>query len=256
MIPKIIHYCWFGKKELPDIVKHCIKSWERVMPDYEIRFWNEENVPINDFKFMKDAYSVGKYAFVSDYARYWILKQYGGFFLDSDVEVLKRFDILRGESIFFAFNKHIKQSVLFVNPGLIIGVEPNNEVIGEILQKYNSISFLGHDGKPQLQYSSPRILTDYLLRKCGLEIKDCIQRLNNGIVIYPTDYFDPINPRKLFGNKLEMTDNTIGIHHCAASWVPMKKKVLMFLSIVSRNVFGDALIDLLRGKEQMKYKSL
>ena len=254
MIPKIIHYCWFGNNPMPKIVLDCIQSWHEIMPDYEIKLWNESNVPINDHKFMRDAYSVRKWAFVSDYARYWILSKHGGFFLDCDVEALKRFDQLAENKIFFSFNKHVKKSVLFVNPGLIIGVEPNNKTISDILNFYDSISFLNKQGNPQLQYSSPRILTNYLIKQKGLMIKDELQVLSDDILIYPTEYFDPINPRKLFGNKLEKTENTVGIHHCAASWVPLSKKIKLWLSIISRNVFGDETIDRIRGKEKTKYE--
>lgn len=253
MIPKIIHYCWFGSNPMPPIVLKCIESWKAKMPDYEIKLWNEENVPIKEYKFMKDAYSVKKWAFVSDYARYWILYQYGGFFLDCDVEALDSFEKLRNQNIFFAFNKHVKKSVLFVNPGLIIGAIPHCNIIKDILDKYDSVSFLNEVGKPNLHYSSPRILTNYLIENSNIEIYDKVQHLSNGVTIYSTDYFDPINPRKLYGNKLEITPNTVGIHHCAASWVPRSRKIRLYLSIIIRNIFGDKLIDTLRGKEKMVY---
>jgi mannosyltransferase OCH1-like enzyme len=94
-IPKKIHYCWFGGKELPDSAKKCIESWKTYFPDYEIKEWNESNYDVNKTIFTKEAYQIGKYAFVSDYARFDILYNYGGIYFDTDVEVIKPFaDIL------------------------------------------------------------------------------------------------------------------------------------------------------------------
>lgn len=249
MIPKIIHYCWFGDNPMPEIVQKCIESWKRVMPDYEIRKWDESNVPYMHYDFMREAYKARKFAFVSDQARFWVLQQYGGFFLDTDVETLKPFDDLCDNQCFFAFGKHVKKDVLFVSPGLIMGAEAGNQTIKGIFQLYSSLHFL-KDGVPQLQHSSPRTITKYLLEYEGLEIKDECQMLQNGIKVYATDYFDPINPRTLtIGSKIDLTPNTYAIHHGTASWVPRSKKIARVVSILLRRIFGDTLIDKVRGKE-------
>lgn len=250
MIPKIIHYCWFGPNKKPEIVKRCIDSWKKFMPDYEIKEWNETNVPIEEHKFMRDAYKLKKWAFVSDYARYWVLQQYGGFFLDTDVEVLKSFDVFVSNKLMFGFAKHVKKNVLFVNPGLVIGVERGNNVIGEIIKRYNNVNFITEDGTANTRLSSPRMLTKFLLETKSLRIKDELQHLEGNITIYPTCYFDPINPRKLFGNKLELSNETYAIHHGTASWVPKSQKRRMIMSIVLREIFGDSLIDKIRGNEK------
>ena len=95
-IPKIIHYCWFGKKEKPEIVKKCINSWTDKLKEYEIIEWNEDNFEMNSNRFITEAYRLGKYAFVSDYVRLYALYEYGGIYLDTDVEIYKEFseDIL------------------------------------------------------------------------------------------------------------------------------------------------------------------
>lgn len=250
MIPKKIHYCWFGNSPLPSIVEKCINSWKEIMPDYEVIRWDETNVPYQEYNFMREAYSVKKYAFVSDQARYLILKEHGGFFLDTDVEVIKRLDDLRENKCFFAFNKHVKRNVLFVNPGLIMGAEKNNKTIDEIFKIYCNIHFLV-DGVAQFKYSSPRILTNYLLKFKGLKIKDEYQKLPDDIKVYATDYFDPMNPRTIIaGSKIEITSNTYSIHYGAASWIPFQKKFLRVISIILRNILGDDLVDKIRGKEQ------
>lgn len=250
MIPKILHYCWFGNNPLPPIVEKCIKSWKTIMPDYEIIRWDETNIPYQEYNFMKEAYELKKYAFVSDQARYFVLKEHGGFFLDTDVEVIKRFDDLRENICFFAFNKHVKKNVIFANPGLIMGAEKGNKTIENIFNIYCKLHFY-YEGKLQLKYSSPRILTKYLLENEGLEIKDKCQQLSNNIKIYATDYFDPINPRTIIlGSKVEMTNNTYSIHHGAASWVPLHSKVARIISIILRKILGDNFIDNIRGKEK------
>lgn len=177
MVPKIIHYCWFGPSPLPPIIKKCLASWKEVMPDYEIKKWDENNIPIDKHRFMKEAYDAKKYAFVSDYARYWILNQYGGIFLDCDVEILRPLDELMETPVTFGINKHIKRNVVFVNPGLFIGVEPRHPLMTEILNFYDSISFLDKEGKANLRNSSPRILTKILAENYGFLIIDKTQIL-------------------------------------------------------------------------------
>ena len=100
-IPKIIHYCWFGKKDKPDIVNHCINSWKKVLDDYEIIEWNEDNFDVESNTYVKQAYESGKFAFVSDFVRIKALYDYGGIYLDTDVEVFKKFDDLLDNESFW-----------------------------------------------------------------------------------------------------------------------------------------------------------
>jgi hypothetical protein len=248
MIPKILHYCWFGGNSYPPIVEKCINGWQEKLPDYKIIKWDETNVPIASFQFMKEAYQQKKYAFVSDHARYWVLSQYGGVFLDTDVEIIKSFNpLLSSDSCFFGFAKHVKKNVYYVNPGLIIGSTKNNNFIREVLEHYNSISFLDESGNPDLNKTSPVILTDLLMSR-GLHIQDEIQTLTDDITIYPTEYFDPINPRSIISKQIKITNQTYAIHHGAASWVPRKDKLKRIISILCRNILGDLLVNKLRKK--------
>ena len=204
MIPRIIHYCWFGKQPFPSLLVTCIDSWRAIMPNYTILKWDESNVPIFNCDFMKEAYEAGKWAFVSDYARYWILYKYGGFFLDCDVEVIKPFDDLCDENLFFAFQDHVKKDICFVAPGLIIGAEKEHPYIREILNYYNSIHFKDELGNLHLEYASPRILTSLLLKDTDLKIENKTQRLSNGIKIFSSDYFDPKNPRAIISEGIHV----------------------------------------------------
>ena len=104
MIPKIIHYCWFGRKPLPPLAVKCIESWKKYLPDYTIKEWNEDNFDINIVPYTREAYEVGKYAFVSDYARFYILYHHGGLYFDTDVEVIRPMDDLVGRGAFLAWD--------------------------------------------------------------------------------------------------------------------------------------------------------
>ena len=140
MIPKIIHYCWFGKKEKPDIVRKCIKSWNDFLPEYEIIEWNEDNFDIQDYPFTKEAYDIGNYAFVSDYVRVYALYNYGGIYLDTDTEILGSLDAFLSQSSFWGFEEknYVATS--------IIGAERHNELIKDFLNYYDHLSLYDEYG--------------------------------------------------------------------------------------------------------------
>lgn len=217
MIPKIIHYCWFGKGPMPILAKHCIKSWEKHMPDYQIKQWNEDNFDINCCQYISDAYKRKKYAFVSDYVRFYVLYQHGGIYLDTDVELLKSLDEILANGAFMGCEnsavvggKHVR---LNVAPGLGIGAEAGSPFFKEMIDMYNELSFFKEDGSMNLQtvvaYTSDR------LRLYGLIDEDAIQEVC-GIKIYPKEYFCPIDSKT---RRKHVTPNTISIHYFAGSWV-------------------------------------
>ncbi|WP_394811651.1 glycosyltransferase family 32 protein [Phocaeicola vulgatus] len=121
MIPKVIHYCWFGRNSLPPLAVKCLESWKRFFPDYEIKEWNEDNFDVNIISYTAEAYRVKKYAFVSDYARFWILYHYGGLYFDTDVEVIKSMDDIIAKGSFMGCEKDADKegaTALAVAPGL------------------------------------------------------------------------------------------------------------------------------------------
>ena len=141
MIPKTIHYCWFGGKDLPEDAQKCIASWRKFLPDYEIKEWNEQNFDVNSIPYTAEAYRAGKYAFVSDYARMLILYQHGGLYFDTDVEVIKPLDdiVTRGPFMGYEIEPDGNQTeTTATNPGLAIGAEPGMDIymnLGVKLQK-------------------------------------------------------------------------------------------------------------------------
>lgn len=214
MIPKTIHYCWFGKGELPELALKCIDSWKKYMPDYEIKLWNEENFDININQYVKEAYEAKKYAFVSDFARFHILYHYGGIYLDTDVEVLKPLDRFLYDEAFMGFEdgKHVA-------PGLIIGAKKGNPIIKEILDNYSNKKFKLKDGSYNLT-TVVKYTTDILL-KYGLIQNNSKQNIN-GMIVYPKTFFCPINTEN---KETDFSNDTYTIHHFSASWLSPEEKV-------------------------------
>ena len=148
-IPKIIHYCWVGGKPKPQSVLYCIESWKRCCPDYEIREWNESNYDFTKNEYMRQAYEAKKWGFVPDYARLDIIYEYGGIYLDTDVEMLRSPDELLGQDGFMGF-ENTGDGEYFVNCGHGFGAVPHHEVIRKARDLYNVLSFLNEDGTPNL----------------------------------------------------------------------------------------------------------
>lgn len=217
-IPKIIHYCWFGRNPLPPLAIKCIESWKKYLPDYEIKEWNEDNFDVNIIPYTAEAYKAKKYAFVSDYARFWILYKYGGLYFDTDVEVIKPMDdiIQRGAFMGFEMNPKGNKSGS-IAPGLGLGTLPKTNLYTELLKMYDGVHFNKEDGALN-QKTIVEYTTEVLIAK-GLENKKGIQFIE-GVYIYPSEYFCPID---IVTKRLHITKNTRTIHHYAASWKDISK---------------------------------
>ena len=215
MIPKVIHYCWFGRNPLPEKARECIASWKKYFPDYEIKEWNEDNFDINACAYTREAYEAKKWAFVSDYARFKILYEQGGLYFDTDVEVIKPFDDILNKGSFMGFEKGEPTAYgndYGVNPGLGIAAEPGLPVYKEILIHYHSIRFLLEDGTQNT--STIVTYTTEVLTQHGLKNMAEIQQIA-GVRVYPPAYFCPLD---FHNGKLNITEETHSIHHYVASW--------------------------------------
>ena len=141
MIPKIIHYCWFGRNEKPELIQNCIESWKKHLPGFEIMEWNEDNFDVNRFQFTRTAYEKKKWAFVSDVARLTALLEYGGFYMDTDVEVLTDDPVSQYceyENVF------VFETERRINTGLFCGCGKNSEIFARLLEEYKDIDFTGN----------------------------------------------------------------------------------------------------------------
>ncbi len=213
-IPKVIHYCWFGKNEKPEIVIRCIESWKKYMPDYEIIEWNEDNF-IDDNTYYREALSMGKYAFASDFARLKIVYENGGVYLDTDVEIIKNFEHILETGGFLGFEntKNVATGIGFAAPR-------HDETILHLLNSYEGISFLTNNGFDNMP--CPQRNTKSLV-ELGLEQNGKMQKIG-ALTIYPKDYFCPVDYDT---GKTNLTANTVSIHHYGYSWADKDDKKLL-----------------------------
>jgi len=230
MIPKIIHYCWVGGKPLPEKMKACIASWKRVMPDAEIREWNESNYDFHQNVYMDEAYQAKKWGFVPDYARLDIIYRYGGIYLDTDVEMLKPLDPLLDAKGFCGF-----ESKEFVALGLIFAAEVGDPTIKTLRDAYDGLHFANADGTIN-QKPSPVMQTEEL-RKLGLRPDDGTVQTVGTLKIYPKEYFAP----KTIDGDCHLTENSYCIHHYEASWMPLRWKIFRKVRHVLEVMFGKRL---------------
>lgn len=223
MIPKFIHYCWFGHNPLPKSAQKCIDSWRKFLPDYEIKEWNEDNFDVNVISYTKEAYEAKKYAFVSDYARFKILYENGGIYFDTDVKVIKPFDEITTRGAFMgreagAYLKniisHYQGEGLAVAPGLGLGVNPAHPLYKEFLDLYDNLSFKNKDGS--LNTKTIVSYTSEILVKHGLGDENNKPQNIEGIWIYPAEFFCPMD--HTHGCQVTITPNTVSIHQYDSSW--------------------------------------
>lgn len=209
MIPKIIHYCWFGKKEMPELVQKCIQSWQKHLPDYKFKLWNEDSFDINSNEWCKEAYKNKKYAFVADYVRLVKLYEEGGIYLDTDEKMEKSISpFVEKDEAFMGFEDG---KVLSMG---VMGFPPKHPLIVELLMYYNqpfSMDIIKQN------VSNAVAATNYLIEKHGLKANNSEQMIGN-IHIYPRTYF---NAMDFFGN-WDRTKNTTTVHLYMGSWLPDK----------------------------------
>ncbi|CAH0134390.1 hypothetical protein SRABI27_00116 [Pedobacter sp. Bi27] len=243
MIPKIIHYCWFGKGEKPELVINCLASWQKYLPDYRIVEWNEENFDVNSYQYCAEAYLERKFAFVSDVCRLYALKNMGGIYFDTDVELLKPLDeAMLGNLAFTGFEDNLLLS------SAIMGSIRDGKWVNDLLAYYDNRSFYLANGKPDTMPNTESI-TAFMKAGKGLQLNNSFQQLDGYCTIYPSEFFSPKSWKTL---KLKITANTYSIHHFAASWISgadyslvgklsnqlLGKRVSDFLSKIYRKLLG------------------
>ena len=227
MIPKTIHYIWFGKNPKPEIVLKCIESWKKYLPDYKIIEWNEENYDVTKNEYLIEAYKAKKWAFVSDYARFDILYQQGGIYFDTDVEMLKELP----ESYLNNAGFTGMESTNDIAPGLIFGCEPGHSFLKKILENYSNSHFILENSRGPMTVNAR--ITE-LMKNDGYK-KNGKKQVVNGITIYPAEVFcgfdlDVFEP--------QITENTISIHHYASSWGNKNFKIKRFFQTIIKKLIG------------------
>lgn len=207
MIPKVIHWCWFGRGKLPYTARKCIRSWKRKLPDYEIKLWNEDNFDVHSCRYVEEAYAARKFAFVTDYVRLHALYTEGGVYMDSDVEVLKRIDRFLELPAFTGFESDV---------GCITGImasEKGGSWVRDLLDGYRNRSFWNQDGSQNLTTNVE--YTAELMKAKGADISSGFIEIPGYVMVFPRDYFCP---KAWKTGAYTLTENTYVIHHFAASW--------------------------------------
>lgn len=223
MIPKVIHYCWFGGNPLPELALKCIESWKRYCPDYEIKRWDESNFDVNVCDYAKEAYAERKWAYVSDFARFWILYHEGGIYFDTDVEVLKPLDDIAARGAFMGVEAYGG-----VAPGLGLGAEVGMTLYKEILDYYQGIHY--KDSNTVVNDQTVVDHTTEIMKRYGWRDDGMIQEIQD-VTIYPSEYFCPKN---YYSGETFITENTVCIHHYSASWHSALDKIIYIIEKCDR----------------------
>ncbi|MCR4651614.1 MAG: hypothetical protein K5662_07630 [Lachnospiraceae bacterium] len=214
VIPKVVHYCWFGKGKKPERLQKYINGWKELLPDYEIIEWNESNYDYKKNKYMSKAYDCKKWGFVSDFARLDVVHSNGGIYLDTDVELIRRPDELLYNDAYIGFER-----LSSVNTGAGFGAVKGFSILKELMDYYMDRDFKNEED-PNKMILCPIYETE-LLFKHGLKLNGNFQIVDN-ISVYPVEYF---NAKSLYSNRLKITDSTISVHHCTWTWAGEKNKL-------------------------------
>ena len=208
MIPKIIHYCWFGRGEMPKQALQCIESWKRIMPNYELKEWTENNFDIDSNLYVKQAYEARKFAFVTDYVRLYALYTEGGIYMDTDVEALKPYDPFLSHHAVSGFETdgNVPTGMMAAEKGAVWAKE--------LLEGYANRTFIKEDGSFDITTNTD-VITRYMLSK-GLLLNNKYQDIPGLCTMYPAEYFCPKDHRT---GKIKCTRRTVCIHHFAGSWL-------------------------------------
>ncbi len=208
MIPKVIHYCWFGRNQKPKLALKCIKSWQKKCKGFEIIEWNEDNFDIPTAPlYVRQAYEAKKWAFVSDYVRLWVVFNYGGIYFDTDVKLVRKLGNLLNQTAFFGFEDDN------VNTGLGFGAEKHCKILKKMLEEYNGIPFKISDN--QYDLTPCPIRNTSALVEFGLITNGETQTLDDNVLVLSKEYMCPIDYESGIKN---VTKNTVSIHLFSASW--------------------------------------
>ncbi|WBM70853.1 glycosyltransferase [Buttiauxella sp. WJP83] len=248
MIPKVIHYCWFGKGEKSKFIHECIKSWKKNCPEYKIIEWNEDNFDFSICQFANEAYQAKKWAFVSDFVRLYVLNKYGGVYLDTDVELLKPLTPYLSHNAFLGFEDNALISTA------VIGAERKHPLIKYALDYYDGSSFVLSSGKYNMTPNTV-IISKILENKYELnDVRGSYNKrihLDDGLDIYPWYIFSPKNH---ISGKVYVDVNSVSIHHFNGSWFTFKHRVLRKIILSTVFFIGKDKYESLKNKINTFFK--
>lgn len=211
LIPKIIHHTWFGKDPYPKIVRKCIASWKKYLPDYEIITWTSDNFDMDICPWVRESYEAKKYAFTADYARFYLLSKYGGLYLDADVEVLKCLDPLMNQQ---GFVGRLSSPLPYESlGGAVVGSEKGHHIFQELVDEYNAVHFVSDTGVPNIFMTESYMMCNVFSRH-GLVLSNCLQVID-GITVYPYECFPWTTAEGIF----HPLTSAYTLHHPYGSWL-------------------------------------
>lgn len=235
MIPKIIHYCWFGKTEKPDNIKKCIESWKEKCPEYSFIEWNEDNFDLDSFDYCIEAYAEKKYAFVSDVARAKALYEMGGIYLDTDVTVLQPFDKILNNSVVLGFEEGNYVATSFM------ATAPLQSLFRDFVNHYQNIHFVNDDGSYNAGTNVVQ-LTKMLVDR-GMIRNNTYQLIHENIAVYPREFFSPYD---YINCVYEITDSSICVHHFFVSWMSWRSRAKKKAKSILVKIVGKKMLIQLR----------
>ena len=249
MIPKVIHYCWFGGNKLDKGAKKCIKSWKKYCPSFQIVQWNESNFDISATpKYVRDAYAAKKWAFVTDYVRLFVVNRQGGIYLDTDVELIKSLDFLLKYDAFFGFEDYSEKGLFFVSTGQGFGAKAGNELVQSMMRDYETLSFIKDDGT--YNYTACPHTNTHVFAEYGFNLNDKTQTINN-VILMDHSY---MCPKQWQTGAIKITENTISIHHFGGSWTSKKRTFSFTIKSIFRKIIGERLYLALKEKRKKENK--
>lgn len=226
MIPKKIHYCWFGRTKKTKLAKKCINSWKKYCPDFEIIEWNEDNFDIAKYPYAQYCYDNKKWAFLSDFVRLLVIEEYGGVYFDTDVQVIRNFDYLLEKKAFYGF-----ESSQVVNTGEGFGSEAGHSIVSAMKNIYLELT---PDENGVYSFEPCPALNTKPLLEMGLKLNGTKQIIEDAVIL-PVDYLNPYNDQT---GKLSKSKNTISIHWYSKSWISLKSRVRSTITKPFHRIFG------------------
>lgn len=223
MIPKIIHYCWLGEDEYPPLVKKCIQSWKEKLPGWELRLWDKSCIEEINEPWVKEAYQAKVYSHASDYIRLYAVYKYGGFYLDTDVEIIKNFTPLLNLEYVIGMENSDRNYI----EAATFGAQAGNEFLYKCMESYHLRHFIKEDGSYDYSFMIPNVMKHNIENISVLRNISDYKSASSAIQVFECKFFSPKNCDTSKFDQL--TKETFSIHHFRGSWFPLNMRINRFV---------------------------
>ena len=227
MIPKVIHYCWFGRGKKSAQFQMCFDSWKKFLPEYQLKEWNEDKFDVNSVPYVKEAYENRKWSFVTDYVRLYALYHEGGVYMDCDVEVLKPLDRFLSDVAFTGY-----ENVGHPLTG-IMASEKGGKWVEDMMLDYDGKHFVNEKGEMDLTQNTT--YAHRVMEKKGLRLDQTEENVPGYVHLYPWQFFCP---KKWDTGEIMLSEDTYTIHHYVSSWLPWQGKIARWFTKHGHGMVG------------------